>query len=477
MFEKNGNPLGSRQPYQSVYPFWQTFLAILVGVATGFIALLILSRTHGQAFSHSLTERRSAFGAAQAGSGAGFPSFPGLPVLNERMNLLVMGVDSNGKGTQRFLSTRSDTMMIVSCNPAGKKVGLVSIPRDSRVEIVGHGTDKINSAHAFGGPELAVSTVRSTFLVQIDHYVVVDTQGLKTLFEALGPVEILVEKPMHYRDRAAGLTVDLEPGRQILDPVQAEEYVRFRHDALGDIGRMERQQWFLRQVARKLREPQIILKLPELVAFARDNVVTDLTAPEMVKVVSFLKDITPTQVETATLPGSSATIGGGSYWLPNMEQIRIVLGRLVGTGMISPLATGAEAESGNEKTLETTSDTSVVTPISVSIKYPRGADETARKAEAVLTSCGYVVRYKWQCAVGDCQHEQIIQNSARADEEQTIALRKNLPDVANWPVVLAIDARPATDFTLVISPSTSVSKSANSLASPLGRHIDPVLAN
>ncbi len=435
----------------------------------------MLSKTHSEARSNSLIA-----GAAGRQAAAGIPGFPGLPclpTLNERMNLLVMGVDSNGKGTLRYLGTRSDSMMLVSIDPARHRVGVVSIPRDSRVEIEGHGTEKINSAHAFGGPELSVSTVRSTFLVQIDHYVVIDTQGLKRLFEALGPVQVLVEKPMHYRDRTAGLHVNLEPGLQTLDPVQAEEYVRFRHDARGDIGRMERQQWFLRQVAHKLKEPQIILKLPELIAFARDNVVTDMTADDMIRAIGFLKDLQPTQVETATLPGVPEMIGGGSYWIPDMDQSRKVLGRLIGTGLLSATNPGAEEQQSPAIEVGTTGDTAVVKPMTVSIRYPKGAEESANNIAQVLTDNGYVVRYRWQTAAADCQHEQINQNSERADEIQTDTLRKALPDIKEWPVVVSIENRPVSDFTLTISPSTTVSSVAGSGTSPVNHHLDRALAN
>jgi LCP family protein required for cell wall assembly len=368
-------------------------------------------------------------------------------------------------------------MMLVSIDPARRRVGVVSIPRDSRVEIEGHGTDKINSAHAFGGPELSVSTVRNTFLVQIDHYVVIDTQGLKRLFEALGPVQVLVEKPMHYRDRTAGLNVDLQPGLQTLDPVQAEEYVRYRHDARGDIGRMERQQWFLRQVAHKLKEPQIILKLPELIAFARDNVVTDMTADDMVRALSFLKDLEPTQVATATMPGVPQMIAGGSYWVPDMEQSRKVLDRLIGTGLLSATSFDAPEQQAAIVDASTTGDTAVVKPMTVSIRYPKGLEETAQNVAQVLTDNGYVVRYRWQIPEADCQHEQINQNSERADEIQTDTLRKALPDIKEWPVVISIESRPVSDFTLTISPSTTVSSATQVVSSPVNHHLDRALAN
>src|SRR5439155_16504002 len=145
-----------------------------------------------------------------------------------------------------------------------------------------------------------------------------------------GPVEVLVEKSMKYRDRAGHLDVDLKPGLQVLDPVQAEEYVRFRHDAMGDIGRIERQQWFLRQVAHKMKEPQVLLKLPQLVSFVHDYVETDLSVEDMARLFSFLKDFDPKQVETAMLPGTPATIGGCSYWLHDPAATQIVFTKMLG---------------------------------------------------------------------------------------------------------------------------------------------------
>ena len=164
----------------------------------------------------------------------------------------------------------------------------------------------------------------------IDRYVVVDTQGLKDLFEVLGPVQVLVEKSMHYQDRPAGLKVQLEPGLQQLDASQTEQYVRYRHDGKGDIGRIERQQWFVRQVAQKLKDPAVILKIPQLIKLANDYVQTDLTLDEMLRIATFAKDIKSDQVETAMLPGRATTMDGISYWLPDQEAGALVFNRLAG---------------------------------------------------------------------------------------------------------------------------------------------------
>lgn len=195
----------------------QVLLATAVGVGIGLLAMGQLKNFYGHTPLSGKTNLSQTL-PAQAPTkcehkAKGLNDFSLWPKLESRMNVLLMGVDSNGRDTERFTGCRSDTMIIASLDPESKKVSLVSIPRDSRVRIAdNHGVDKINSAHAFGGPELAVKTVGEDFGVPIDHYIVIDTQGLKKVFEALGPVEILIEKPMHYRDRAGRLNIALEPG-------------------------------------------------------------------------------------------------------------------------------------------------------------------------------------------------------------------------------------------------------------------------
>ncbi len=337
------------QPNRPNLPsMWQTVLATVAGVTIG---LSLTNYYNNQyeikaAAARLATDQRllASHPAGQVGAVTPDSAPKGLldfsninlwPKLEKRMNVLLMGVDSNGRDTERFTGCRSDTMMIASLDPKSHKVSLVSLPRDSRVRIAdNHGVDKINAAHALGGPELAVKTVSGDFGVPIDHYIVIDVQGLKKVFEVLGPVDVVVEKPMHYRDRAGHLNIALEPGVVTMDAAKLEEYVRFRHDAKGDIGRIERQQWFMRQVKKKLEEPQVLLKLLDLFKLAGDYVRTDLSCEEMAKLAAFSKEIKPSQIQTAMLPGIGTTIYGGSYWLPEPESAAIVLHRLLG----SPLA-------------------------------------------------------------------------------------------------------------------------------------------
>lgn len=390
------------------------------------------------------------------------PQFQLLPKLNQKMVVLLMGVDSNGKDADRFAGTRSDTMMVVSIDPLENKVGIVSVPRDSRVHIPGHGTDKINSAHALGGPELSMQTVRESFGVPIDHYVEVDTTGLKKLFAILGPVEVLVEKEMKYTDHSAKLHVDLKPGLQTLSPEQAEEYVRFRHDARGDIGRIERQQWFVRQAAKKLKDPQMILKMHELVPLAYECVHTDLPMQDVLALAAYAKDFPHERVTTAMLPGHAETINGGSYWINDALASQAVFTRILGCSLIGT----PQQEQPEVAAIELPEDTAPPQapglrydsdrPVSVSIKYPKSCEKLSELIAERLTEAGFRVKYRWQFPEIECQHTQLVACSVRADDDHIGELCKSIPEIKDFARSLAIESHPCSDFTLVISPDCRV---------------------
>lgn len=382
-----------------------------------------------------------------------------IPKLTEKKTILLMGVDSNGKDADRFQGTRSDTMMLVSIDPGENRVGVVSIPRDSRVKISGHGVDKINSAHAMGGPELAIRTINEAFGIPVDNFVEVDTTGLKKLFEVLGPVEVLVEKEMHYVDHTAKLKVDLKPGFQTLSPEQAEQYVRFRHDARGDIGRIERQQWFIRQAAKKFQEPQIILKMPELVGLAYECVRTDIPLQDVLRIAAFAKDFPREKVVTAMLPGTGQTISGGSYWVPDPLASQAVLNRILGcsssfssqnleTGTTEPVYQDSIMPSAQAAPGLTFDETK---PLSVTLKYPPGGEMLADQVSQRLTDAGIRVKYRWQIPANEAQHELLVQQSVRADDRATARLAEAIPEFSSFPVSLAIETRPISDLSIVIA--------------------------
>ena len=155
------------------------------------------------------------------------------------VHVMILGVDQRADDVGR-----SDTLMVATLDKDSGKGALLSVPRDTRVAIEGHGYDKVNHAYAFGGHELSQKTVEQLLGVPMDHYIIINTSAFERIIDALGGVDIKVEKRMHYEDPwddHGGLVIDLYPGEQHMDGKKAIQYVRYR-DGEGDIGRIGRQQ-------------------------------------------------------------------------------------------------------------------------------------------------------------------------------------------------------------------------------------------
>nr|WP_263328388.1 LCP family protein [Neobacillus sp. Marseille-Q6967] len=183
-------------------------------------------------------------------------------------NILLLGSDSRGEE-----KARADTIMIAHYNEDRGTYKLTSIMRDSYVKIPGHGKHKINSAFYYGGPELMRQTIKENFDIDIQYYAIVDFQGFVQLIDEAFPngVEINVEKKMEEY-----VETPLEPGLQRLNGDQMLSFVRFRHDAIGDFGRVKRQQEALQAISDQLSGIQTIPKLPKLVGVVTPYVNTNM---------------------------------------------------------------------------------------------------------------------------------------------------------------------------------------------------------
>ena len=159
-----------------------------------------------------------------------------LPFGPRRENILLLGVDSNGADSDLWVGTRTDTIILMNIDPKTKTVNAISIPRDSKVYLPdGMGTQKINAAHAIGGIKMTVKTIEDTLGVKIDRYIMFHDEGVKEVVKALGGVDIYIEKNMHYDDYAGKLHINFKKGKHRLTDKDVVEYLRFRHDANGDI--------------------------------------------------------------------------------------------------------------------------------------------------------------------------------------------------------------------------------------------------
>lgn len=254
----------------------------------------------------------------------------GWSIFGRQQNILLLGVDSNGNGTDPWKGTRSDTIILMNIDPATRSVNAISIPRDSKVYIAGdHGIDKINAAHAYGGIDLAKKTVEDTLGVHIDKYICIHDDGVKAIIDALGGIPIYVERKMNYDDWSGKLHIHLTKGNHTLTGDEAIGYLRFRHDALGDIGRTQRQQWFLRGFLQRLQNPKVITKIPEIVGISKKYVKTDMSVYELTQFAAMAKGFDESNIQIAMLPGAPNTRGGISYWILDPDKVQDVVNRLI----------------------------------------------------------------------------------------------------------------------------------------------------
>lgn len=240
------------------------------------------------------------------------------------VNILLLGVDKGGM--------RSDTIMLASLNGRTGSLNVLSIPRDTRV-LVGRHYQKINAAIGIGAQEvrkgnlkepeeLSIQKVKLLTGLPIHYFMSVNFDGFKEIIDALGGVEFDVPFRMKYDDPVQGLHIDLQPGLQVLDGEKAHDFVRFRKGnpgypgyAMGDLGRVEAQQAFIKALISQKVNAKYLLKVDEIFDVVCKNVRTNYTAKDLVKHLGAISKIKSDTMKMHQLPGSAQTIGGASYYI------------------------------------------------------------------------------------------------------------------------------------------------------------------
>ena len=234
--------------------------------------------------------------------------------------ILVLGEDNTSR-TDKKPRGLADTIIMMRADFTNKRVAAISIPRDTMIRLDGYADRcKINAAHVYGGPTLTAIAVQGLVGIKPDYYIKTNHEGLRKCVDILGGVEIDVEKNMRYNDNWGNLHINLKKGRQLLNGEQAMGYIRFRHDAMGDIARIERQQKFLKALTAKALSPTKLPKLPMIVNAMIQNVETDMTARDLLALAKLAEGMDLNTVDMAMLPGVPETIGGISYWIADTQQ-------------------------------------------------------------------------------------------------------------------------------------------------------------
>ncbi|MBV9385320.1 MAG: LCP family protein [Chroococcidiopsidaceae cyanobacterium CP_BM_ER_R8_30] len=334
---------------------WWGLALISAGlVSTTAGALLAISFASKPLMQSQLAQKQAGVfnGASISGTGLSFAQ------LTHPVNVLILGIDNDDNFDRPQLSTKStsaqalsscsDTMLLVRFLPDTHQINVLSIPRDTLVHLPGISIAKIDWANLVGGAALAAQTVSQQIggEVPIDRYVRLSRNGFIQLVDALGGVEVTIPKRMDYVDETQHLNIHFLPGRQKLNGRHLEEYVRFRHDRLGDIGRVQRQQEVLKAIMQTLLQPTTLAKLPQILRVAQENIDTDLSIQEILALVQVTLTTDREQNNFLMLPGRFSRPGEytRSYWIEDRQAAAPMLARYFNASSNPGLSEAASAE-------------------------------------------------------------------------------------------------------------------------------------
>lgn len=240
----------------------------------------------------------------------------------DEITFLLLGIDT--EDVSKVEKVRSDTMMLFKADKSTGRISILSLPRDTKVRIRGRKhEEKITHAHAYGGPELSVKTVKDLLGIDLEYYVRVDYKLVDEFVKILGGVEVDVPMNMRYDDPTADppLHINLKKGVQVLDGDKAMQFLRFRKGyADQDLGRIKAQQQFLKACMEKALRPSNIVKVPQMVNTYYKYVDTNIPLDILMQFGLKAKSFSTENMETATLPGEPKTIGGVAYYIADKEQ-------------------------------------------------------------------------------------------------------------------------------------------------------------
>lgn len=375
--------------------------------------------------------------------------FSGTRRLDRRLNILILGSDYNYSYGKRVddktagVRSRTDTIMLASLDPSTQEVSILSIPRDTRTLLTGHHYDKINAAMTYGGVDLVKSTVSDLVGIPIDYYMALKVDGLVNTIDILGGIRIYVEKDMYYVDETAHLGINIHKGwKESMNGEQAHQYIRFRKDELGDIGRVQRQQKFIRAALDKLLQPQTLLKLPTLLKHLNENIETDLPSEVILQLANFGRSMDRDKVRMVMLPGTFANISGISYWEPNPYELRKIINQMFPDSSFATLPDHNVSSGSDQSGAETSNRKYRVAIWNATKDLP-----TVREVSRRLQEAGYTV-----VSVRRAPHDTPV-TKLIAQNGETKVLSQIRQDLGfDGEYVNASVGELNTDFTVLIGP-------------------------
>ena len=237
------------------------------------------------------------------------------PKFDGYTNILILGVDDGEEGVQN-----ADTILVLSFSNDTGKSRLISIPRDTWVNSDSV-SGRMGTFYGWGGASLIVRHVSALLGISIHQYIVIDMNTFSELIDVLGGVDIYVEENMDYEDPESGLEIHLGQGYQHLDGHEAQKYLRFRGESLGDVGRVQRQQKFIKSLYAKVLQLETIPKLPAIADIFRNKMETSAEIFDSAHLANVLRKMSSDLPATIMLPGAENEEGAFISDLEGVDQM------------------------------------------------------------------------------------------------------------------------------------------------------------
>lgn len=241
------------------------------------------------------------------------------PRFEKYTNILIIGVDDQPIQGVSEAGRYADAVMLISMNHDTKEIRCLSLPRNIKIDIPGRkAPDYLSFTYYYGGALLTVDSVSQLLQVPITQYVAFDRKALSQLVDALGGINIYVQDDMNYDDPVGGTSIHLSRGYQHLNGDLAQQYLRYRSDDLGDIGRVQRQQKFVQALFDRLMTAETLTALPSIVHIFNSSMETNINLVDISILIDLFDTLRTSDMKVQMLPGNLSAAG---EWIPDQSRI------------------------------------------------------------------------------------------------------------------------------------------------------------
>ena len=294
--------------------FRLVFMVTLIGLCIS--AILFIGLGAYNVGSHFFNEVQTMYqdynDRKTARQGSPNPRFDGYT------NILILGVDEGATDAEGNAEPSADTILLLSFSNDTGRSRIISIPRNTWVIPAGASAGRLGNMYQFGGANLMVRQVSQLLGISIHQYIVIDMKTFADLIDVLGGIDIYVEENMDYEDPESDLSIHLEQGYQHLDGYESQKYLRFKGEKLGDVGRVQRQQKFIKALYEKILQLETIPKLPSIAEIFQHRMETSAELFDSAHLANVLRKMNSEPPTTTMLPGVEDDQG---VWEPNYAAI------------------------------------------------------------------------------------------------------------------------------------------------------------